>query len=198
MSSKYTLPQDRMPEAEVSLRLAFHLLSLPGAQGSAQVAIDGAQIRVHGAEVFPIAAFLAGQGWAKIAQKGKNAWQGTYEREGQQLTIHARSGVGDVVAIVGEKRIRAECKGGPLVKKPGSHEYPILRGALGQIVTVEQVDANDVLVVAVPYTSQFQQLVVRWREAPLVSRLGIQIVLVGRDGTVDGLGGLNYPRRSCP
>jgi hypothetical protein len=36
-----TLPQDRMPEAEVSLRLAFHLLSLPGAQGDALVAIVG-------------------------------------------------------------------------------------------------------------------------------------------------------------
>jgi hypothetical protein len=187
MTPECTLPQDRMPESEVSLRLAFHLLSLPDAQGSAQVAIDGAQIRVHGTEVFPIAAFLAGQGWEMIAQKGKNAWQGTYERKGQQLTIHARSGVGDVVTRVGKKRIRAECKGGPLVKKSGSREYPILRGALGQMVTVEQVDVNDVLVVAVPYTPQFRQLAVKWRKAPLVSQLGIWIVLVGRDGAVDGL-----------
>lgn len=188
MSPEYVLPQDRMPEAEVSLRLAFYLLSLPDAQGSAQVAIDGAQIRVHGAEVFPIIAFLAKQGWEMIEQKGKNAWQGMYEREGQRLTVHARSGIGDVVATIGNKRVRAECKGGPLVKKSGSREYPILRGALGQVVTIEQVDTDEVLVVAAPHTPQFRRLVTKWREAPLVSQLDIQIVLVGRDGTVDGLG----------
>jgi hypothetical protein len=41
----YRLPQDRMPEAEVSLRLAFYLLKLPGSQGEAKVAIDGAKSR---------------------------------------------------------------------------------------------------------------------------------------------------------
>lgn len=54
----YHLPEDRMPEAEVSLRLAFYLLALPDCHGTAEVAIDGAQIRVHGEQVFPIAAFL--------------------------------------------------------------------------------------------------------------------------------------------
>jgi hypothetical protein len=187
MTAQYSLPQDRMPEAEVSLRLAFHLLSLPDAGGSAQVAIDGAQIRVHGAEVFPIDAFMTAEEWTMTTRMGKNAWQGTYVREDHQLTIHSRSGVGDVVAVVADKRIRAECKGGPLVKKPGSREYPVLRGALGQIVTVEQVDGDDVLVVAVPYTPRFQRLADRWREAPLVRRMGIRIVLVGRDGMVEGL-----------
>jgi hypothetical protein len=181
------LPKDRMPEAEVSLRLAFHLLAFPGSQGVAHVAIDGAQIRVHGAEVFPIAAFLAGAGWEQTAQEGKNAWQGWYGRHGQRLNIHARSGVGDVVVTVGGRRIRAECKGGPLIKKRGGREYPILRGALGQTVTVEQVEANDLLVVAVPCTPGFHRLADRWRQAPLVVRSGIQIVLVGRDGVVEGL-----------
>jgi hypothetical protein len=103
------------------------------------------------------------------------------------MNIHARPGVGDVVATVGSKRIRAECKGGPLVKKRGSPEYPILRGALGQVVTVEQVEANDLPVVAVPCTPGFHRLADRWRKAPLVVRSGIQIVLVGRDGVVEGL-----------
>jgi hypothetical protein len=183
----YTLPQDRMPEAEVSLRLAFDLLSLPDAQGTAEVAVDGAQIRVHGDEVFPISAFLISMGWRQVRQVGKNDWQGWYQRSGQRLWIHSRSGVGDVVAQVGAKRVRAECKGGPLIKKPGSKEYPRLRGALGQVVTVEEVEPNDVLTVAVPHTPQFLKLADRWREAPLVRRVGIQILLVDRDGTVKGL-----------
>ena len=44
-----SLLQDRMPEAEVALRFAFHLLDLSGSHGVADAhgAIDGAQIRVH-------------------------------------------------------------------------------------------------------------------------------------------------------
>jgi len=144
-----------MPEAEVTLRLAFYLLALPDSQDVAEVAIDGAQVRVHRAEVFPIAAFLLDMGWKQVRQMGKNDWQGWYERGGQRLKIQARPGMGDVVVTVGAKRVRAECKGGPLVKKPGSREYPILRGALGQVITVEQVDANDIPIVAVPHSPGF-------------------------------------------
>ena len=183
----YTLPEDRMPEAEVALRLAFHLLSMPGAESKVYVAIDGAQIRVHGDEVFPISAFLADMGWRQVKQIGQNDWRGWYERSGQRLWIHSRSGVGDVVAHVGAQRVRAECKGGPLVKLSGSKEYPRLRGTLGQVITVEEVDANDVLAVAVPGTPRFRKLAEKWREAPLVKRAGIQILLVDRDGTVEGL-----------
>ena len=184
------LPDDRMPESEVALRLAFHLLELPGSSGEAEVAIDGAQVRVHGEEVFPLAAFLAGLGWRQVAQAGKNDWHGTYERDGRRLTVHSRSGLGDVVCSVGERCVRAECKKGPLIKKKGSREYPLLREALGQILTVETVGEGDVLAVAVPRAAKFVQLAEEWRGRPLVRRAGIHIVLVGRDGAVDGLDGL--------
>ena len=35
---KYSLPKDRMPETEVTLRLAFHLLALAGSRGVGFVA----------------------------------------------------------------------------------------------------------------------------------------------------------------
>lgn len=38
------LPKDRMPEAEVILRLAFNLLHRSGSHGSAEVSIDGAMV----------------------------------------------------------------------------------------------------------------------------------------------------------
>jgi hypothetical protein len=183
----YELPEDRMPEAEVSLCLAFHLLAMPDGHGTVEVAIDGAQIRVRGSQVFPIADFLDELGWEQVKQEGKNLWQGWYERKGQRLWVHSRSGVGDVVAQVGSKRVRAECKGGPMIKLPGSREYPKLRGALGQILTVEEKKPNDVLAVAVPHTPRFQRLADKWRRAPLIVCTGIQIALVGRDGEVEGL-----------
>ena len=71
-----------------------------------------------------------------------------------------------------------------MIKKPGSKEYPQLRGALGQVVTVEELDVNDVLTVAVPHTPKFRKLADKWRKAPLIRKAGIQILLVGRDGMV--------------
>ena len=181
------LPKSRMAEAEVSLRLAFHLLALPGNDGLARVAIDGAQVKVGKRRIFPIVDFLRDTGWEQEEQIGSRDWQGWYIRGGQTLIVHSRPGEGDVVVRVGGKRIRAECKGGPLVKKPGSREYRKLREALGQAITVDDVHADDVLAVAIPRTAAFSRLARRWRRAPLVAGVGIQIVLVGRDGQVEGL-----------
>ena len=181
------LPAKRMPEAEVSLRLAYYLLSLPGSNGKAKVAIDGAQVRVNGSDIFPITEFLSTTGWEQIDQEGKNPWQGTYTRSSCQLIVHARSGVGDVVAKIGDRRVRAECKQGPLVRRPGSPEFPLLREALGQVLTAESVDPKDVMTVAVPLSEQFTKLAERWRPRPLVRASGIQIALVGRTGDVLGL-----------
>jgi hypothetical protein len=49
------------------------------------------------------------------------------------------------------------------------------------------VSKQDLLAVAVPHSPRFAKLARRWREAPLIKRLGIHILTVGRDGDVDGL-----------
>lgn len=182
-----SLPPDQMPEAEVALRLAFHLLEHPASSDEASVALDGAQIRVQRRQVFPIRPFLFDLGWKQVAQSGKNQWQGEYERKGSRLVLHSSPGVGDVVAHVGQARIRAECKKGPLIYKPGGKEYPALHEALGQALTVDSVEPGDVLAVAVPLTDRFSRLIARWRTAPLVVRSEIRLVMVGRDGSVHGL-----------
>ncbi len=179
--------KDKMPEAEVALLLAFHLLDYRESHGEVDVAIDGAQVRVGKDEIFPIAEFLEASGWEQTEQAGKNPWQGSYQLEGQTLRVHSRAGVGDVVARIGEKRIRAECKKGNLVKKPSNPEYRILREALGQILTVEEIHRNDIMVVAVPMADGFMRLAANWRQRPLMVRLKFRIALVGRDGSVQGL-----------
>jgi hypothetical protein len=57
-----SLPVDRMPEAEVTLRLAEFILSLPGSGAMATVAIDGAGIRVGRTIIFDIGRFMASTG----------------------------------------------------------------------------------------------------------------------------------------
>ena len=176
-----------MTEAEVALNLAFHLLALPKSAREIDVSLDGAQVSVGGAEVFPLVTFLAHHGWKQVTQSGKNPWQGAYVRGEHGLRINCRSGVGDVVCVVGSHRVRAECKKGPLVATKGNPEYPRLREALGQVLTVEAVDEHDMLVVAVPHSAKFKQLAELWSVRPMMRRVGIRIALVARGGTVTGL-----------
>lgn len=180
------LASDRMSEAEVAVRLAGFLLSLPDATPTADVAIDGAGVSVGGVQIFALPEFLTQLGWQQITQSGKNAWSGAYERDGKRLTIHSKSGVGDVVARVNGARIIAECKKGPLIKKPGSPEYPLLTTAIGQVL-LTRAEPNDVLVAAVPDTPAFRRIAAEWRERAGIKRAGINICLVARDGTVGGL-----------
>jgi len=182
------LPDDRMPEAEVALRLAEFILSLPNSGAMASVAIDGASIKVGDAVIFDIGRFMSCTGWeqTKEPQVGRNVWTGAYRRGDKTIRVHSRPGEGDVVSTVNGRRIVAECKKGPLVRKPGSPEYPLLTTALGQALLFE-VSANDFVVAAVPDTPVFRKLAETWRSRPLVRRAGIRIALVARDGAVSGL-----------
>jgi hypothetical protein len=73
-----------------------------------------------------------------------------------------------VVATVDGRHIVAECKKGPLVRKPGNPEYPLLITALGQALLFE-VSADDIVVAAVPDTPVFGKLAETWWSRPLVS-----------------------------
>jgi hypothetical protein len=182
------LQADRMSEAEVALRLAEFILSLPNSGAMASVAIAGASIKVGDAVIFDIGRFMAATGWQQIKepQVGRNAWTGAYQRGDKTIRVHSRPGEGDVVAMVNGRRIVAECRKGPLVRKAGSPGYPLLMTALGQALLFE-VSADDIVVAAVPDTPVFRRLAEAWRNRPLVRRAGIRIALVARDGAVSGL-----------
>ncbi|MFC5087314.1 hypothetical protein ACFSM9_23110 [Microvirga arabica] len=173
------LQADRMSEAEVALRLAEFILSLPHSGAMASVAIDGASIKVGDPIVFDIGRFMAWTGWEQIRepQFGRSARTGAYRRNDKTIRVHSRPGEGDVVA---------QCKKGPLVRKPGGLEYALLTAALGQALLFD-VSADDIVVTAVPDTPVFRKLAEIWRSRPLVRRAGIRIALVARDGAVSGL-----------
>lgn len=188
MSEALALPEDRMPEAEVALRLAEYLSEQPGFSGHVEVAIDGAQVRVGNSDVFNIVGYLAQQGWAvdRPSTSSRNAWATFYRRRSATLEVHSRSGGGDVVTTISGRRVIAECKKGPLVKRPGSPEYPLLTTALGQALLLS-AGPDDIVVAAVPDTPAFRRIAEAWRRRPGVVRSGIQFALVDRSGTVSGL-----------
>jgi hypothetical protein len=182
------LPADRMLEVEVALRLAAFILSLPGSGAMASVAIDGTSIKVRDAVIFDIGRFMADTGWEPIKepQVGRNAWTGAYRRGDKTIRVHSRPGEGDVVATINGRRIVAECKKGPLIRKHGSPEDALLTTALGKALLFEG-SKDDIVVAAVPDTPVFRKLAEAWRERPFVRRAGIRIVLVARQGGVSGL-----------
>jgi hypothetical protein len=182
------LSDEKMSEAEVSLRLAFYLVERRLVASDVAVAIDGAQVQTAGTVHFPMADFLNGYGCTRT--EGLESWQGHYSLGVEHcVRIHSAPGQGDVVArLKTGHTLRVESKKGPLTRSKSSQEYPLLREALGQLLTIERVEPDDILAVAVPKSPKFDELVGRWRKAPLIHRFGIRLLTVGRDGSVDGLG----------
>jgi hypothetical protein len=182
------LPLDRMPEAEVALRLAEFILSLPASGAMASVAIDGAGIKVGDGDIFDIGRFMAATGWqpVKEPQAGRNVWTGAYRRVDKTIRVHSRPGEGDVIATIDGRRIVAKCSRGPLARKPGHSERSLLTTALGEALLFD-IAADDIVVAAVPDTPVLRMLAETWRRRPLIRRAGIRIALVARDGAVSGL-----------
>lgn len=182
-----------MPEAEVSLRLAFYLIENRLTKSNVEVAIDGAQVKTSNAIHFEIAEFLRASKW--LTSDAQDVWQGTYahDRHHARVVVHSKPGKADVVAtLLDGRELRVECKKGPLVRSKSSQEYPLLREALGQLLTMDRVGERDLLAVAVPSSPKFEELAQRWRQAPLISRFGICILTVSRDNIVCGLPELNH------
>jgi hypothetical protein len=179
---------ERMSEAEVSLRLAFYLLDCDLAASDAEVAIDGAQVKTGETIHFRIGDFIAQNACTPVTDIP--SWQGTYSRSGARfrVRIHCNPGRGDVVALLRTGHtLRVESKKGPLARSASSVEYPLLREAIGQLMTVEAAGDADILAVAVPKSARFTELTTRWRNAPLIRRLGIRLLTVDRENRVEGL-----------
>jgi hypothetical protein len=176
-----------MSEAEVSLRLALYLIANRRVVSDVAVAIDGAQVKVRETQHFDVVGFLRTAGWVISDASGK--WQGTYRHSHfrEAIVVHSRPGSGDVTAtLVSGEALIVEAKKGPLGKSKSSSEYPLLREALGQLLTLAEVPERTVLAVAVPHGTRFAELATRWRNAPLVKRAGIGILTVSPQGEVSG------------
>src|ERR1700724_987095 len=107
----------RMSEAEVAIRLAERLLLVPGAADRAKDADGGGFLEIAGrGPLFDIDAFLSANKWKQTRQEGKRSWRGIYSCGDKQLHISSTSGEADVLLQLGNRRVVAECKGGPLIK----------------------------------------------------------------------------------
>lgn len=150
------LSPERMSEAEVSLRLAIYFLRHGIAVSDVEVAIDGAQIKTGKDVHFPIAEFLEQHGC--IRHDNGSGWAGAYTLDCPHcIIVHSLPGKGDVVTRTKSGfTLRVESKKGSLQRSRSSAEYPLLREALGQLLTLESIGERDILAVAVPNSEKFE------------------------------------------
>lgn len=179
-----------MQEAEVTLRLAFWLLDRGGPNSTAQIAIDGANVRIAPHQqagrqiqeriVFQIEGFLESNGCEPVDGDG---WRGTYRRGESSLTIKSRQGF-DVEVVSPKGTIQVECKGGPLAPKKGRSTHAILSSAIGQVITCGSARAGNELWVAVPASASFEKAAKKICKSEIFSRTRIRLALVAMDGSV--------------
>ena len=173
-----------MQEAEVSLRVALYYIKNGLTDKDVVVSIDGAHIKTGETVHFDIWSFMSENCLAKC-EGDADKWQGDYKIDGYKphIIISSKPGEGDeVVLLEGGKKLCVESK------KSGSSKsgqaYPLMREAIGQLMTGRELTENIVPAVAVPYSEKSVELATRWSKYSQVKQIGIRFVLVKADGDI--------------
>jgi hypothetical protein len=164
-------------EGAVMVAYAMHLLRTEGAH-DVRIHPDGE----HGKQ-FDFAGWLLRRQFARVSSLGGTAYGGVYRNPaGQTITVNPKSGLGDVVAEIGDHIISAECKGGIInTRHPGqvSRLYKGLCETIGMLMATPSQGRQ---VAVVPLTESTRRLAERL--APRCTLAGIEIALVGSRGEV--------------
>ena len=173
-----------MTEAEVILRLAMYYIKNGFTKEHVTVSIDGAHVKIGNTVHFDIFAFLRDKGFQKLDNEPER-WQGEYSFAGSDchVIISSTPGIGDVnVKLVDGGVVYAECKKGKNDKR--GQEYPLMREAIGQLMTGCDFTENVIPMVAVPYTYKSKELAERWSRLTQIKNLGIKFALVCGEGKI--------------
>lgn len=173
-----------MTEAEVILRLAMYYIKNGLAKENIKVSIDGAHVKTGNTVHFDIFSFLNDVGFRKF-DNAPERWQGEYSLEGSDyhIIISSTPGIGDVnVKLIDGRVVYAECKKGKNDKR--GQEYPLMREAIGQLMTGCDFTDGVIPMVAVPYTDKSKELAERWSRLTQIKNLGIKFALIHENGMV--------------
>ena len=154
-------------EGAVMVAYAMHLLRTQGAR-DVRVHPDGE----HGKQ-FDFAGWLGRRAFTKVSGVGSTAYGGVYRNPaGQTITVNPKSGLGDVVANIGDHVISAECKGGIINARHPGQLSRLYRGLCETVGLLMATPSQGRQVAVVPLTDGTLRLA------------GIEIALVGSRGEV--------------
>jgi hypothetical protein len=164
-------------EGAVMVAYAMHLLRTQ----------DTRHVRVHPdgehGKQFDFASWLLRRGFLKISSVGSTSYGGTYrDAAGEEITVNPKSGLGDVVAEVGNHIISAECKGGIINTRHSGQVSRLYKGLCETVGMLMATPSQGRQVAVVLFTAGTLRLAERL--APRCALAGIEIALVGSRGEV--------------
>lgn len=173
-----------MTEPEVSIYIALYYIKNRITEKDIVVSIDGAHVKTGNTVYFDLPQFLTSCGFQKC-DKDTDKWQGRYELSGfaAKLIITSQSGIGDIsIHLPNGMRLHAESKKGKSNKS--GQEYPLMREAIGQLMTSGELTRDMIPVVAVPYSEKSKQLAEKWINYSQIQNMRMQFFLVREDGSI--------------
>ena len=173
-----------MQQAEVSLRVALHFIMNGITKENVKVSLDGAHIKTGNQVHFDIFKFLSDNQCHKLDLDG-NRWQGIYQVQDfdAKLEIVSSPGIGDVnIKLPDGKSLYVESKKGRADKK--GQKYPLMREAIGQLMTGVEITESIVPVVAVPFSEKSYELATRGAKLEQIKNVGIKFFLVKEEGKI--------------
>jgi hypothetical protein len=164
-------------EGAVMVAYAMHLLRT-GPTNEVHIHPDGE----HGKQ-FDFPRWLGRRGFFKIASTGKTTYGGTYlNGDGRTVIINPKSGHGDVVAVVGNQTILAECKGGIINTRHSGQVSRLYKGLCETVGLLMATPSPGRQVAVVPHTEATLRLAIRL--APRCALAGIELALVKNRGEI--------------
>ncbi len=164
-------------EGAVMLAYAMHLLRTEDTR-DVRIHPDGE----HGKQ-FDFAGWLLRRGYERASRLGSTAYGGTYRNTaGQTITVNPKSGLGDVVAKVGNHTVSAECKGGIINTRHAGQVSRLYKGLCETVGMLMATPSQGRQIAVVPFTEGTRRLAQRL--APRCALVGIEIALVGARGEV--------------
>ncbi len=136
----------------------------------------------HGKQ-FEFADWLGKRDFTKVSSMGKTAYGGEYhDDQGRRIVVHPKSGLGDVVAEIGESTLTAECKGGVINTRHPGQLSRLRRGLCEAVGLLMATPPRGRQVAVVPYTKTTDQLAKQL--VPRCKSAGIEIALVTSQGKI--------------
>ena len=169
--------EQHLYEGAVMLAYAMHLLRTE----------DTAAVRIHPdgehGKQFDFTGWLAAQGFARVSAIGTTTYGGVYRNDcGQEIEVNPKSGVGDVVAEIGDLVLAAECKGGVINTRHAGQVSRLRKGLCETVGLLMATPSKGRQVAVVPHTEVTLRLANKM--APRCAAAGIGIALIGSRGEV--------------
>ncbi|MDE2914920.1 MAG: hypothetical protein OXL68_18610 [Paracoccaceae bacterium] len=169
--------EHRLYEGAVMVAYAMHLLRTEDAH-DVRIHPDGQ----HGKQ-FDFAGWLERRDFTKDSSLGKTTYGGIYRNPADQtVTVFPKSGLGDVVAMLGDRILIAECKGGTINSRHAGQLSRLRRGLCESVGLLMATPSQGRQVAVVPRTEITSRLAEKL--APRCALAGIEIALVGSRGDV--------------